>query len=142
AKVADFGVVKLLGGTALGTSEPATRVMGTPVYVDPEYCRSCKATPAADVHRYEAVRSGVSCNFGVVMLVLIMGRKPVLGTGENVINIKQWVRHSTQWVRHCTQWYTTFEATLGEVLVTEDIHINQWARRSTQCVKAHTAHNG
>ncbi|CAI5976132.1 unnamed protein product [Closterium sp. NIES-64] len=30
-------------------------------------------------------------SFGVVMLVLIMGRKPVLGTGENVINIKQWV---------------------------------------------------
>ncbi|CAI5490616.1 unnamed protein product [Closterium sp. Naga37s-1] len=80
AKVADFGLVKLLGGTTISTSEQATRVMGTPVYVDPEYCRSRKAYPTADVH-----------SFGVVMLVLITGREPALGTGENVINIKQWV---------------------------------------------------
>ncbi|CAI5987034.1 unnamed protein product, partial [Closterium sp. NIES-64] len=73
AKVADFGLVKLLGGTAISTSEQATRVMGTPVYVDPEYCSSHKAYPAAGVH-----------SFGVVMLVLITGRKPALGTRDNV----------------------------------------------------------
>ncbi|CAI5990457.1 unnamed protein product [Closterium sp. NIES-65] len=35
AKIADFGLVKLGGGTAMGTSVAATRVMGTPGYVAP-----------------------------------------------------------------------------------------------------------
>ncbi|CAI5982151.1 unnamed protein product [Closterium sp. NIES-65] len=35
AKIADFGLVKLSGGTAMGTSVAATRVMGTPGYVAP-----------------------------------------------------------------------------------------------------------
>ncbi|CAI5468749.1 unnamed protein product [Closterium sp. Yama58-4] len=51
AKIADFGLVKLSGGTAWGTNVAATRVMGTPGYVDPAYYKSHKATPAADVHR-------------------------------------------------------------------------------------------
>ncbi|GJP59470.1 hypothetical protein CLOP_g12262 [Closterium sp. NIES-67] len=51
AKIADFGLVKLSGGTSMGTSMAATRVMGTPGYVDPAYYKTHKATPAADVHR-------------------------------------------------------------------------------------------
>ncbi|CAI7830808.1 unnamed protein product, partial [Closterium sp. NIES-54] len=48
AKVADFGLVRMGEGTTVG----ATRVMGTPGYVDPAYFKSQKATPMADVHRY------------------------------------------------------------------------------------------
>ncbi|CAI7826142.1 unnamed protein product, partial [Closterium sp. NIES-53] len=80
AKIADFGLVKLGGGTTMGTSVAATRVMGTPGYVDPAYFKSHKATPAADVH-----------SFGVVMLVVITARKAVHVTEDNQINLKQWV---------------------------------------------------
>ncbi|CAI5497018.1 unnamed protein product [Closterium sp. Naga37s-1] len=80
AKIADFGLVKLSGGTTIGASVAATRVMGTPGYVDPAYYKSNKATPAADVH-----------SFGVVMLVVISAQKAVHVTGDNRIILKQWV---------------------------------------------------
>ncbi|GJP36912.1 hypothetical protein CLOM_g21374 [Closterium sp. NIES-68] len=80
-KIADFGLVKLSGDTAMGTSSvAATRVMGTPGYVDPAYYKSHKATPAVDVH-----------SFGVVMLVVITAHKAVHVTGDTQINLKQWV---------------------------------------------------
>ncbi|CAI5479292.1 unnamed protein product [Closterium sp. Yama58-4] len=80
AKIADFGLVKLSGGTSTGTSVAATRVMGTPGYVDPAYYKTHKATPAADVH-----------SFRVVMLVVITARKAIHVTEENQISLKQWV---------------------------------------------------
>ncbi|CAI7783988.1 unnamed protein product, partial [Closterium sp. NIES-54] len=80
SKIADFGLVKLSGGTTMGTSVAATRVMGTPGYVDPAYYKSHKATPTADVH-----------SFGVVMLVVITARKAVHVTEDALFNLKQWV---------------------------------------------------
>ncbi|CAI5979037.1 unnamed protein product [Closterium sp. NIES-65] len=68
AKIADFGLVKLSGGTTMGTSVAATRVMGTPGYVDPAYY-----------------------NFGVVMLGVITARKAVHVTEDTLFNLKQWV---------------------------------------------------
>ncbi|GJP34361.1 hypothetical protein CLOM_g18812 [Closterium sp. NIES-68] len=62
AKIADFGLVRHGEGTLV----IATRVMGTPGYVDPAYYKSQKATPKADVH-----------SFGVVTLTLIMARKAI-----------------------------------------------------------------
>ncbi|CAI7903802.1 unnamed protein product [Closterium sp. NIES-54] len=72
--------------TASGVWE-STRVVGTPGFVDPAYFESHRATPMADVH-----------SFGVVMLVLLTGRKAVLpvdrgdgfGPVEHV-NVKHWV---------------------------------------------------
>ncbi|CAI5945207.1 unnamed protein product [Closterium sp. NIES-64] len=80
AKIGDFGLVKLSGGTCMGSSVAATRVMGTPGYVDPAYFKTQKATPAADVH-----------SFGVVMLVVITARKAVYMTDDRQINLRQWV---------------------------------------------------
>ncbi|GJP85100.1 hypothetical protein CLOP_g15196 [Closterium sp. NIES-67] len=80
AKIADFGLVKLIGGTAMGTSLAATRVMGTPGYVDPAYYKSHKATTAADVY-----------SFGVVMLVVISARKALHVEEDSHISLKQWV---------------------------------------------------
>ncbi|CAI5993469.1 unnamed protein product [Closterium sp. NIES-65] len=80
AKIADFGLVKLTGGTAMGTSVAATRVMGTPGYVDPAYYKSHKATSAADVY-----------SFGVVMLVVISARKAVHMSETSQISLKQWM---------------------------------------------------
>ncbi|CAI5482257.1 unnamed protein product [Closterium sp. Yama58-4] len=77
AKVADFGLVRL----GEGTTVVATRVMGTPGYVDPAYFKSQKATPMADVH-----------SFGVVMLTMITARKALECLDEGQINLKQWVQ--------------------------------------------------
>ncbi|CAI5458709.1 unnamed protein product [Closterium sp. Yama58-4] len=75
AKIADFGLVRMGEGTAVGH----TRVMGTPGYVDPAYFKSQKATPAADVH-----------SFGVVMLTVITARKALDSLDDNQINLKKW----------------------------------------------------
>ncbi|CAI7878941.1 unnamed protein product [Closterium sp. NIES-53] len=76
AKIADFGLVKLSAGTTVA----ATRVMGTPGYVDPAYCKSHKATPMADVY-----------SFWVVMLAVITGRKAMQEVEGGHVNLKKWV---------------------------------------------------
>ncbi|GJP37209.1 hypothetical protein CLOM_g21642 [Closterium sp. NIES-68] len=77
AKVADFGLVRM----GEGTTVDATRVMGTPGYVDPAYFKSQKATPMADVH-----------SFGVVMLTVITARKALDTLDDSQINLKKWVQ--------------------------------------------------
>ncbi|XP_009105891.1 proline-rich receptor-like protein kinase PERK2 [Brassica rapa] len=63
AKVADFGLAKI----ALDTNtHVSTRVMGTFGYLAPEYAASGKLTEKSDVF-----------SFGVVLLELITGRRPV-----------------------------------------------------------------
>ncbi|CAI7830730.1 unnamed protein product [Closterium sp. NIES-53] len=76
ARIADFGLVRM----GEGTSVIATRVMGTPGYVDPAYYKSQKATPMADVH-----------SFGVVMLTVITARKAVYMVDSDQHNLKTWV---------------------------------------------------
>ncbi|XP_056698856.1 proline-rich receptor-like protein kinase PERK15 isoform X2 [Spinacia oleracea] len=63
AKVADFGLAKFSLDTDTHVS---TRVMGTFGYLAPEYAASGKLTEKSDVF-----------SFGVVLLQLITGRKPV-----------------------------------------------------------------
>ncbi|XP_020106305.1 proline-rich receptor-like protein kinase PERK13 [Ananas comosus] len=63
AKVADFGLAKLTNDTSTHVS---TRVVGTFGYMAPEYAASGKLTDRSDVF-----------SFGVVLLELITGRKPV-----------------------------------------------------------------
>ncbi|XP_065633527.1 proline-rich receptor-like protein kinase PERK13 [Quercus suber] len=63
AQVADFGLAKLANDTYTHVS---TRVMGTFGYLAPEYASSGKLTDRSDVF-----------SFGVVLLELITGRKPV-----------------------------------------------------------------
>ncbi|OEL16570.1 Proline-rich receptor-like protein kinase PERK12, partial [Dichanthelium oligosanthes] len=63
AKVADFGLAKLTNDSLTHIS---TRVMGTFGYMAPEYASSGKLTDRSDVF-----------SFGVVLLELVTGRKPV-----------------------------------------------------------------
>ncbi|KAK3443160.1 hypothetical protein EUGRSUZ_B03317 [Eucalyptus grandis] len=66
AQVADFGLAKL---TNDANTHVSTRVMGTFGYLAPEYASSGKLTDRSDVF-----------SFGVVLLELITGRKPVDAT--------------------------------------------------------------
>ncbi|WZY76549.1 hypothetical protein YC2023_022933 [Brassica napus] len=78
-RVADFGLAKLSDSTQTHVS---TRVMGTFGYLAPEYAQSGKLTDRSDVF-----------SFGVVLLELITGRKPVdqyMPLGEE--SLVEWAR--------------------------------------------------
>ncbi|KAF7840936.1 proline-rich receptor-like protein kinase PERK7 [Senna tora] len=68
AKVADFGLAKF---TQDNNTHVSTRVMGTFGYLAPEYASSGKLTEKSDVFSY-----------GIMLLELITGRRPVDTTGE------------------------------------------------------------
>ncbi|XP_058081100.1 receptor protein-tyrosine kinase CEPR1-like [Magnolia sinica] len=75
-KVADFGVAKVLQGR--GRMDSTTTVIaGTYGYLAPEYAYSSKATTKCDVYSY-----------GVVLMELITGKKPIeaeFGENKNII---------------------------------------------------------
>ncbi|XP_050374866.1 proline-rich receptor-like protein kinase PERK12 [Argentina anserina] len=79
AQVADFGLAKLTDDL---NTHVSTRVMGTFGYMAPEYASSGKLTDRSDVF-----------SFGVVLLELVTGRKPVDATrplGEE--SVVEWAR--------------------------------------------------
>ncbi|CAN8269061.1 unnamed protein product [Cochlearia groenlandica] len=78
AKVADFGLAKLSQDNATHVS---TRIMGTFGYLAPEYASSGKLTDRSDVFSY-----------GVMLLELITGRRPVDLTGEMEDSLVNWAR--------------------------------------------------
>ncbi|KAH7685951.1 Non-specific serine/threonine protein kinase protein [Dioscorea alata] len=75
AQVADFGLARLANDDS--HTHVSTRVMGTFGYLAPEYATSGKLTDKSDVF-----------SFGVVLLELITGRKPVFGD-ESLV---EWAR--------------------------------------------------
>ncbi|CAH8385863.1 unnamed protein product [Eruca vesicaria subsp. sativa] len=78
AKVADFGLAKLSQDNVTHVS---TRIMGTFGYLAPEYAASGKLTDRSDVF-----------SFGVMLLELITGRRPVDLTGEMEDSLVDWAR--------------------------------------------------
>ncbi|XP_039165266.1 proline-rich receptor-like protein kinase PERK1 [Eucalyptus grandis] len=78
AKVADFGLAKFSSDVHTHIS---TRVMGTFGYLAPEYASSGKLTDKSDVF-----------SFGVMLLELITGRKPVDTTTNLHESLVDWVR--------------------------------------------------
>ncbi|CAH8260992.1 unnamed protein product [Arabidopsis lyrata] len=78
AKVADFGLAKLSQDNVTHVS---TRIMGTFGYLAPEYASSGKLTDRSDVF-----------SFGVMLLELVTGRRPVDLTGEMEDSLVDWAR--------------------------------------------------
>ncbi|KAK4757724.1 hypothetical protein SAY87_019025 [Trapa incisa] len=79
AKVADFGLAKF---SSDANTHISTRVMGTFGYLAPEYASSGKLTEKSDVF-----------SFGVVLLELITGRKPVNMTNTDMDDsLVDWAR--------------------------------------------------
>ncbi|KAJ4917559.1 Proline-rich receptor-like protein kinase PERK7 [Raphanus sativus] len=78
AKVADFGLAKL---SQDNNTHVSTRVMGTFGYLAPEYAASGKLTDKSDVF-----------SFGVMLLELITGRRPVDLSGDMEDSLVDWAR--------------------------------------------------
>ncbi|XP_021738600.1 putative proline-rich receptor-like protein kinase PERK6 [Chenopodium quinoa] len=77
-QVADFGLAKLSSDTFTHVS---TRVMGTFGYLAPEYASSGKLTEKSDVF-----------SFGVMLLELVTGRRPIDPSSEEEDSLVDWAR--------------------------------------------------
>ncbi|CAL9084858.1 unnamed protein product, partial [Musa hybrid cultivar] len=85
AHVADFGLAKYLRDT--GASECMSAIAGSYGYIAPaEYAYTLKVDEKSDVYSY-----------GVVLLELITGKRPVGDLGEEGLDIVQWARMNTNW---------------------------------------------
>ncbi|KAL6906278.1 hypothetical protein ACP4OV_003879 [Aristida adscensionis] len=78
AMVADFGLAKLTTDT---NTHVSTRVMGTFGYLAPEYASSGKLTEKSDVF-----------SFGVMLLELLTGRRPIDTTNYMEDSLVDWAR--------------------------------------------------
>ncbi|XP_066343722.1 proline-rich receptor-like protein kinase PERK7 [Miscanthus floridulus] len=78
AMVADFGLAKLTTDT---NTHVSTRVMGTFGYLAPEYASSGKLTDRSDVF-----------SFGVMLLELLTGRRPIDTTNYMEDSLVDWAR--------------------------------------------------
>ncbi|CAI5461304.1 unnamed protein product [Closterium sp. Yama58-4] len=69
-KLGDYGNLKSIGDDESATTH--TRVVGTPGYLDPQYCQTSSVSVWSDVY-----------SFGVVMLELITAKPPVLKEADD-----------------------------------------------------------
>lgn len=83
ARVSDFGMARLMN--ALDTHLSVSTLAGTPGYVPPEYYQSFRCTTKGDVYSY-----------GVILLELLSGRRPIdpVEFGDN--NLVGWMKHNVK----------------------------------------------
>ncbi|CAN6450565.1 unnamed protein product [Victoria cruziana] len=83
ARVSDFGMARLMN--ALDTHLSVSTLAGTPGYVPPEYYQSFRCTTKGDVYSY-----------GVILLELISGRRPIDPAEFGDSNLVGWVKQSVK----------------------------------------------
>ena len=76
-QVADFGIAKLLPDNR--TTE-VTKILGTDGYLEPEYRDTGTIATGIDVYAY-----------GIILLELITGKKPILEGDGRIVHLKVWV---------------------------------------------------
>ncbi|MCO5562805.1 hypothetical protein L7F22_016437 [Adiantum nelumboides] len=76
ARLADFGVAKLVE-----TNESMSMIAGSYGYIAPEYAYTLKVDEKTDIY-----------SFGVVLLELLTGRRPIDAEFGEAVNIVEWVR--------------------------------------------------
>ncbi|KAL5230262.1 hypothetical protein ABZP36_029038 [Zizania latifolia] len=103
AYVSDFGMARLMN--VLDSHLTVSMLSGTPGYVPPEYCQDFRCTTKGDVYSY-----------GVVLLELLSGKKPIdtIEFGDN--NLVGWVKQMVEEDR-CSEIYdpTLMVSTSGEL---------------------------
>ncbi|KAL3747383.1 hypothetical protein ACJRO7_016203 [Eucalyptus globulus] len=77
AQVCDFGIAKILAENKLETQ---TQTLGTIGYIAPEYGSEGKVSTKGDVY-----------SFGILLLEMIIGKKPTSEMFNADINLRQWV---------------------------------------------------
>ncbi|GJM95195.1 hypothetical protein PR202_ga11903 [Eleusine coracana subsp. coracana] len=82
AKLGDFGLARPIDHDR---DSHSTAIMGTVGYIDPE----CIATGSSRV----TVKSDIY-SFGVLLLEIACGRRPIVAMGEEVVYLVKWVRES------------------------------------------------
>jgi serine/threonine protein kinase len=83
AHVADFGLAKLFQDS--GKSESMSSIAGSYGYIAPEYAYTLKVNEKSDIY-----------SFGVVLLELLTGKRPIEAEYGDGIDIVQWVRRKIQ----------------------------------------------
>nr|AYE92795.1 CLV1 [Anthoceros agrestis] len=83
AHVADFGLAKLLQNS--GTSQSMSSISGSYGYIAPEYAYTLKVNEKSDIY-----------SFGVVLMELITGKRPIEQEFGEGVDIVQWVRGKIQ----------------------------------------------
>ncbi|KAK1293646.1 Receptor-like protein kinase BRI1-like 3 [Acorus calamus] len=88
ARVSDFGMARLMN--ALDTHLSVSTLAGTPGYVPPEYYQSFRCTTKGDVYSY-----------GVVLLELLSGKRPIDPSEFGDNNLVGWVKQLVKEERWC-----------------------------------------
>ncbi|CAM6041740.1 unnamed protein product [Sphagnum compactum] len=83
AHVADFGLAKFFQGT--GKSESMSSIAGSYGYIAPEYAYTLKVNEKSDIY-----------SFGVVLMELLTGNRPIEPSFGDGVDIVQWVRQKIQ----------------------------------------------
>ncbi|KAG0590452.1 hypothetical protein KC19_1G100800 [Ceratodon purpureus] len=83
AHVADFGLAKLFQDT--GKSESMSSIAGSYGYIAPEYAYTLKVNEKSDIY-----------SFGVVLMELLTGKRPIETEFGDGVDIVQWVRRKIQ----------------------------------------------
>ncbi|KAJ7525075.1 hypothetical protein O6H91_17G035300 [Diphasiastrum complanatum] len=83
AHVADFGLAKLF--QVSGKSQSMSSIAGSYGYIAPEYAYTLKVNEKSDIY-----------SFGVVLLELVTGRRPIEPEYGDGVDIVQWVRKKIQ----------------------------------------------